>query len=112
MATRAVLEHHRTAVRVGDVAIAPLHQPYQHRLQVQPFAGEVIFEARRARLVLTFFHEPMLNQSLQSGSQNVARDAEVLLDQVKPMRSEEDVAQHQDAPHIAQHVQGARDGAG
>ena len=41
-----------------------------------------------------FFQQPVLNQSLQSGSQDIACDVEVLLNLVEAMCPEQDVAQH------------------
>lgn len=106
-----MLQDERTALRVGEVSVSPLQQAGDHGLQIQALTGQVVLEPRRVFLVLTSFQHAVLEQALEARCEHVARDAEMLLHLVESARTQEELAQDQQAPGIAEHLQGAGDGA-
>ena len=101
---RTVLEHHGAAAGIRHIAVAPLHQADQHRLQIHPFASQVVFEAWRVRLVLALLDQTVLDQSLQPRSKNIARDAEVIVYLIEAVRTQKELAQHEHTPGVAEDV--------
>lgn len=107
-----MLERDRSTAGVRDVPITPVHQPDEHRLEIHPFASKVVLETGRMRLVQALVDQAVLDQSLQACREDVAGDAEVLLDLIEPVRTQKELAQQQHAPGVAEDIQRTGDGAG
>ena len=107
-----VLEHYRGPARGHGVAVAPLHQRDDRGPQVEALFGEEVFEALGALLVAAPFQHAVLEQTLQARVEDVARDAEVALQLVEATQPEEDVADDEQRPALADHLECAGDAAG
>ena len=103
-------QHGRTA-RVGEVAIAPVEQGDHHGPQVEAPLGEEVLVAGGSLLVRPLLEDPLVDQPREPRGEHVAGDAEVLLDLVEPPVAVEDVADHEQGPALAEHLEGAGDRA-
>jgi hypothetical protein len=112
MTAAAMFEHDRTTARVGQVTISPLHKADDDWMQVQAHRGQVVLETRWVRRVQPFFEQAVLDETLEASGEHVAGDAQVLLHLIEPVRAEEQLAQDQQAPGVAEHGQSAGDRAG
>lgn len=112
LAAASMFELHRSAWRIGQVPIAPLHQPDDDRVEVDPLGGEVILEARRVGLVGALFDKTGGHQTLEAGRQNIARDTEMVVHLIEAMDAQEQLAEDEQAPHVAEHAERACDRAG
>ena len=106
-----VADQHRRARRLGEVAVAPVQHRDHHRPQVEALLGQEVLVAGRALLVGALFEDALLDQQRQPGGEDVAGHAEVLLDLVEAAAAVEDVADHEQGPALAQHLERAGDRA-
>jgi hypothetical protein len=93
------------------VAVAPLHQRDQHRPEVYALVGEPVLEALGALLVGALLEDPLVDEAPQAVGQDVARDAEVILEVVEAPHAEEGVADDQHRPAVPDPLQRAGDRA-
>src|SRR5437870_9637720 len=104
-----MFELHRSAWRIGQVPIAPLHQPDDDRVEVDALRGEVILEARRVGLVRALFDQTGGHQTFETSRENVARDTEMVVHLIEAMDAQEQLTQHEqrseehtsDSSHVA-----------
>ena len=108
-AAHLVADQHRRALGLGQVAVAPVHHGDHHRPQVEPLLGEEVLVAGRALLVRALLEDVLLNQPREPVGEHVARDAEVVLDLVEAPAAVEDVADDEQRPALAEHLEGACD---
>jgi hypothetical protein len=106
-----VLEHHRRPSLRGRVTVAPLHQRDDRRPQVEALLGQHVLVTQRPLLVGDPFEHPQLGQPPQTRLEDVARDAEVRAELVEAANAEEHVADDQQRPPLADHLEGAGDAA-
>jgi hypothetical protein len=104
-----VADEHRRAVALGQVAVAPVQHPDQDRPQVEALLRQEVLVARRALLVGALFENALVDQQAEPGGEDVAGDAQVLLDLIEAPAAVEDVADHEQGPALAQHLERAGD---
>src|SRR5262249_29930606 len=108
-ASLALDEDEPLTARIRLVPVGPGRHREQNRLQVEPAFGEHVLEAAsfdRPALEDAFVDEP-----IESHGQDVARDAEALLELLETLGTEERVTQHQQSPALAYHVERLRERA-
>src|SRR5262245_30850466 len=110
-AAARVRERRRRGAGPLDVAVAPLAERGDDRVQVRARLGQVVLEARRVLLVLPPLEDALLDQLLDARGEDVARGAGLALDLVEPVRAEEGLADHEQRPAIADDVQRSCDRA-
>ena len=110
LAAVVVDEQRRRAVG-RRVPVAPDAQRVEHRREVGALAGEHVLVARRVVLVLASLEDPLLDERVEPGAEHVAGDAEAPLPVVEAGDAEERVAQDQQRPPLADHLEGLGDGA-
>src|SRR5438067_7720915 len=95
------------------VAASPVEQGLQHRAERPAFCGQDIFGARRVLLVEMAFDDAGFLEPLQPGGQRIGADAGQrmleILESARPL--EQQVAQDQDRPALADDVERAGDRA-
>jgi hypothetical protein len=101
----------RVARSVARVAIAPLQQRDQHRIEVASFFGERVFEARRMLLIGTPLEDAGVREAFEPRGQDVGGDGERRLEVVEAALAQKHVAQDQQRPPVADDVERARDRA-
>ena len=107
----AVAQHDWGTRGGGRVAIAPAQELDDHRPQVEALLGEAVLVALGALLVGDLPQDALRDEPLQARGEHVARDAEVALDRVEAAHAEEDVAQDEHRPALADELERARDRA-
>src|SRR4051812_45030643 len=110
-AALAVAHDARRALGRRVVAVAPLHQRDDRRPQVDALLAEAVLEALRALLVAMALEQSLVGQALEAVGQHIAGDAEVALEVVEAAHAEEGVADDEQRPPDAEHLEGAGDGA-
>ena len=93
------------------MAVAPLHQRQQCDPEFEAFLGEVVFEALGPFVVANAFEHSGLDEAGQAIREHVARDPEAPEQHVEAMVSDPDLADDQERPAVAHHLEGARDRA-
>lgn len=111
VAAKSVLQHDGPAAHTGEIAIAPLHEAHDHRIEIDTPFGEVVLKARWMFLVQALGEDAVFDKSAQACGEHVAGDVQVLLQLVEPVSAEEHLTDDEDTPGIAEHIEGARDGA-
>ena len=106
-AAASVLEDHRP-LPLEPVPVAPLQQRDQHRPQVGALLGQPVLAARRAVLVGPLHQDPLLDEALEPGLQHIAGHAEVTLQLLEAADPQEDVADDQERPTLAHHLECGR----
>ena len=107
-----MLEDQRRPVVAGQVLVAPAHQGDDDGIQVAARVGQVVLEAGRVLGVRPALQDPGADQGAQAGGQRVARRPGAAHHLVEPAVAEEDLADGQQGPLLADDVQGAGDRAG
>ena len=92
-------------VGAGGVAVAPGEQGDQRRPEVEPLLGEEVLVALRALLVGAPFEDVLVDQPLQPGGEHVAGDAEALLQLAEAPVAVHHVADDQQRPALADHLE-------
>ena len=110
-AAALVADQHRRPVGLGEVAVAPVQHRDHHRPEVEALLGEEVLVARRALLVGALLEDALVDQQREAGGEDVAGDAEVLLDLVEAAAAVEDVADHEQRPALAEDLEGPGDRA-
>src|ERR1700761_5315786 len=90
---------------LGRVAVAPGEQREEQRLQVAPLLGQHVLEALRVLAVAAALDDPLLGQRRQPRAEHVGGDAERGLELVEAAAPEEEVAEDQDGPALAEEGQ-------
>src|SRR6516162_7312006 len=96
-AAALVLEDHR-ALALNSVAVAPLQERHEDRPQVGALLGQAVLAAQRPLLVRALHQDPLVDETLEAGLEDVAGDAQVALDVVEAADAQEDVADDQQGP--------------
>jgi hypothetical protein len=107
-----VLHDQRRAGLAGQVLVAPAHQGDDDRIQVAARIGQVVLEAGRVLVVAATLEDAGADQGTQTGRERVARRPGAVHHLVKPAVAEEDLANSQQSPLLADDVQRAGDRAG
>src|SRR5580693_2716529 len=107
-----VLHDQRRPVVAGQVLVAPAHQGDDDRVQVAARGGQVVLEAGRVLGVRPALEDSGADQGAQAGGQGVARRPGLADHLVEPPVAEEDLADGQQCPLLADDIQGASDRAG
>src|SRR5690606_29455534 len=94
-----------------QVLVPPAVQGQQHRVQVLALGRQHIFVARRPLRIGARLQHPVGDQRLEPGRQHVARHAQPLLPLLEPADAVEGVADDQQRPRIADHLEGGGDRA-
>jgi len=107
-----VLQDQRRAGLAGQVLVAPAHQGDDDGVQVAARGGQVVLETSRVLAVAPALQDPGAGQGAEAGRQRVAGRAGAVHHLVEPAVAEEDLADGQQGPLLADEVQGAGDRAG
>jgi len=86
-----------------------LHQGHQDGEKRAALAGEAVLETAAAIGRCGAFEDAAGDQFLEPRRQDIARDAEVLLEVMKAVRAEEGLAQDEHRPQFADQFEGAGD---
>ena len=73
--------------------------------KVSSGGGQVVLESLRVFLISPPFDQPFLGEEIEPSGQHVARDPETALQLVESVGAEHEVAQHQQAPALAGHLE-------
>src|SRR5579884_975146 len=93
------------------VLVAPLAHGVDHRPQITAAFGQPVVEARRVLAVGNLGEHADLDEASQALTEHVAGDPEPPLEVVKAGHAEERVADDQQRPPLAHHLQTLRDRA-
>ena len=96
---------------VAQVLVPPLPQTDQGDVEVEPHARELVVVAILPGAVRDGLEDPLFDQSVEAIGQDVAGDAEALMELVEASKPQEGVANDQKGPPFAHKLEGARDGA-
>jgi hypothetical protein len=94
-------------VRVGVVAVPPLHEIGDHVLGVVTLLGEEVLEPRGPLLIPAPLQDAVLDEVGEASGQGAAYDPEARDEVVEPRHPEEGVPQHQQGPALAHHLPGS-----
>ena len=113
LAAVAVADDPRRAARARGVAVAPLHEREEHGLQLQALLGQAVLvtHALAGLAVLAPGEHPVVDQPAQTVAEDGPGDAEVALDLVEPAHPVEHLAEDEDRPSLADHLEGPGDRA-
>jgi hypothetical protein len=113
LAAVAVAHHPGGATRAGGVAVTPLHEGEEHGLELQTDIGEPVLVARALSrlLVLDAPQHALVEQPAQAVTEDRPGEADVSLDFVEAPHSAEDLAEDEDRPLLADHLEGPADRA-
>jgi hypothetical protein len=100
-----VPDQFRRAAGAGGVAVAPVEQGDQGGPEVEPLLGQEVLVAIGALLVAASLEDVLVEQALQAGREHVAGDPERGLDLAEAAVAVEDVADDQQRPALADHLQ-------
>ena len=96
---------------VAQVSVAPLSETDQGNVEVKPHARELIVVAILPGAVGDGLEDPLFDQSVEAIGEDVAGDAEALLELVEPSKTEEGIPNDQEGPPLAHKLEGPRDRA-
>ncbi|GAA3432976.1 hypothetical protein GCM10018954_025790 [Kutzneria kofuensis] len=107
----AVVQQQGGALGIGGVAVAPVEQGDQDRVQLLALGGEpVLVTGPLAGLLVALpVEDAVLDQRRQAGGEQVAGDADAPLELLEPPVAVERLAQDQQRPPLAHDLQRARD---
>ena len=105
-------EFHRHARALSHPAVAPPDHRHDHWIEVKSFFGEPILESMGVLFVLNSAQNSVAHQLTQAVRQAMRREPQILLNRVKPADAQEEVADDQHCPAVADHRQGSCDRAG
>lgn len=105
--------NHRRAIGVGEVAVAPVTQRYEHGVKIQPLLGEAVLlpDASAGLPIRLTAQQTVLDQRGQAVGQHLARDVRAHAHVLESPDPHEDLAQYQKRPLLAEHLHGSTDGA-
>ena len=89
-------------------AVAPGRERDQDRHEIAPGFRQDIFETARPLLISAAEDHSILLQALEPARQQIARHAEVFGQRVEPFHAEEEIAQDERRPPVADPFQGPR----
>src|SRR5215203_3297329 len=94
--------------------VAPVHQCDHDGAQLAPGRRQGVLESRASTLgpVCPTLDDPLVDQQRQTLGEDVAGDAEVLLQGIEPAYAVEEVAHDQDGPAVTEDLRGLGDRAG
>ena len=95
-----------------DLYFDGLDPAFRDRVEVDALRGEVILEARRVGLVRALFDQTGGHQTFETSRENIARDTEMVVHLIEAMDAQEQLTQHEQAPHVAEHAERPRDRTG
>src|SRR5262249_41406187 len=97
----------------GNMAFSPSDQLAEHGPQIVPARGEGVLVARRVPLVPAPLEEAAPFEPTEPLGENVRRDAFGGLQELREamLVVEEEVAQHEQRPRVAENIESAGDGA-
>ena len=101
----------RRALRAGGVLVAPVQQGDQGRPEVEALLGQEVLVAGRAFLVGAALEDALLDQPAEPGREDVAGDPERALDLAEAAVAVHHVADDQQRPALADHLERLGDGA-
>jgi hypothetical protein len=96
---------------VAQVFVAPLPETDQRDVEVEPHARELVVVAIVPDPVRDGLEDPLFDESIEALSENVAGDAEALVELVEASNTQERVANDQEGPPLADKLESTRDGA-
>lgn len=96
-------------VRCGVVAVAPQEKVHEHRPEFPPFGRRDVLEARWVGLVWPPLQKPFLDKPGQPAGEDATGDPEAGLQVVEAASPPVGVAQDQQRPSFAYHLEGAGD---
>jgi hypothetical protein len=105
------VDHEPRTAALGVVPIAPLKQPHQGRPKVEALLRKPVLEALGTFLIAVALEHALVHESSEPVGQDVAGDAEALLELLEASHSEEGVADHEHRPAVAHQLERASDGA-
>jgi hypothetical protein len=105
-------EDQRRTVVAGQVLVAPAHQRDDDRIQIAARVGQVVLVAGRVLGIGPSLQDPGADQGAEPGRERVARGSGAVHHLVEPAVAEEDLADGEQGPFLADDVQGAGDRAG
>jgi hypothetical protein len=96
---------------VAQVLVPPLPETDQCDVEVKPHARELVVVAISPGAVRDGLEDPLFDQSVEAIGQDVAGDAETLMELVETSKPQEGIPDDQKGPPFAHKLEGARDGA-
>src|SRR6266496_1644235 len=93
----------------AQVVIAPLAKRGQRDVQVETLLRQLVLVPLRALAVQDPLEHALVDQSVEPVRQHVAGDAEALLEFVEAVQTEQDVADDQQRPALADNLERSRD---
>ncbi len=94
---------------VGEVAVTPLHQRKQDEAEFAALLGEPVFESLGSLVVGDALEHALGDEAVQAVGEHVARDPEAVEELVEATMAENDVADDQQRPTVADHLERASD---
>src|SRR5919198_4359748 len=92
---------------LGDVAIAPLHQRQERDAQLAALLGEVVLEPLGPFAIADALDDPLVDESMQPIGQHVAGDAQAVEQLVETAEAENEVANDEQRPAVANELERA-----
>jgi hypothetical protein len=111
LVARAVSELHRSSRAAIEPAIAPPHQRDEDPEEVAAGVGQHVLVARRVRLVADTVEESFGDEPAEALGEDVAADRQRGLDLVEAARAEEQLAEDEGRPPVAEEIDRPRDRA-
>ncbi len=105
----AVIEKDRLLALIEIPFLAERHYREQYKRGVIAFVREMVFEACRTVLILSFLEQTLLNQQIQPPRQNVTADPQPALKILEAVQPVQTLPDDQRAPPVAENVQRAGD---
>jgi hypothetical protein len=93
---------------VAQVLVPPLPETDQGDMEVKPHAREPVVVTILPDAVRDGLEDPLFDQSVEAIGEDVAGDAEALLELVEPSKTQEGVPNDQEGPPLAHKLEGAR----
>src|SRR5712671_4413335 len=89
----------------AQVLVAPLAQGGERDVEVEPFLRQLVLVPLRALAVEDALEHAFVDQPVEPVGQNVAGDSEALLEFVEAVQAEQDVADDQQRPALADNLE-------
>src|SRR5262249_13975363 len=106
-----VLDDHGLVPAAEDPLVGPLAQCGQHGQQRLALVGQAVFEAVPLAAHVHALEDPVIDEMLESGRENVLGDAEVALEVAEAPETEEGVADDEQGPPVPEDLEGLTDPA-
>lgn len=94
-----------------EVAASPFAKGDDRRGEIGAARGEHVLMAKRPLLVRNALEDAVVDQGVETVGEHVGGDAELSLDLGIALLPVEDTAQDPECPHVAEDIEGAKDGA-